>query len=165
MHRPHCACTHGAPPVSSAPGAALFSAQLVRALAGDATADGQLLVLVTACRGDANAKTPATAEILRATALDAALSNDADGARTALRAAAFVDAYATAGDAFLAAICGTADGTDAGSSSGASAAEAFGGALMDIATRDGFLRTWASCKCKCAAKLLAATTAAETNEP
>ena len=132
----------------------------MRALAGEATADGQLLVLVTACRGDANAKTPETSAILRSTALDAALANDTDGARTALRAAAFIDAYASAGDAFLAAICGTGGAEAGGQTDGASAAEAFGGALMDIATRDGFLRTWASCNCKCAAKLLAAAAAA-----
>ena len=153
-HKPKCienvlvdVCTHGAPSVASEPSSALAVAQLVRALTHEATAMGQLSVLLDTARGDKGATTGAALDMLRAAALDAALSADLDGARTVLRARAFMEGYGVAGEEFAAVLSGSGSGNEIAMT----AAENFSSHLDALTKRDGLLKaligTGQSCKC------------------
>ena len=144
-------CTHGAPSVASEPSSALAVSQLVRALTNEPNADGlaQLTMLLDTARGDKGATTPAAVAMLRAAALDAALSADLDGARSTLRARAFMEGYGASGEDFVSALCGSNGG-----GAGLDAAAYFGACLVALTTRDGLIAVFDNITaCACAQRL------------
>jgi hypothetical protein len=149
-HKPKCIenvsegeiiCTHGAPTVAAEPSSALAVSQLVRALTLEPTAMGQLSVLLDTARGDKGATTGAALAMLRSAALDAALSADLDGARSVLRARAFMESYGVAGEEFVSVLCGSGSGSGSGSGNemGRTAAENFSTHLDALTTRVGLM--------------------------
>jgi len=123
---------------------------LIRALLLETSAAGQLNLLSETARGDPAAASSAAIAILRAAAMDEALSGNLDGARAALRARSFMSAFSAGGDDFIRVLMG-----EGGGEAGALAATQFSAALDELTSRDGLLEAL-NTGCACAARVRSA---------